>query len=1092
MVMVVGLFAAAIAQTKPISGKVIDKDGKPLEGASIRLKGHQGGTAADADGSFTISAKSGDVLIVSSIGHSPKQIKVTTQSSLSVVLESDDATMGEVVVTALGIKKEKRELGFATQTVGADQLNKSGSGNALSEMEGKVSGLTVVNSAGDPGAGTYIRLRGATSISGTNQPLIVIDGIPVDNSINNYDYTGSGFGAGGAGGNLTGGAQPTNRGLDINPDDIESVNVLKGPTAAALYGMQGANGVIVITTKKGSGKKGTSISLSSSTSIDKVSNLPSLQTQYAQGNNGVYHGPEAHGSTSWGPNLDTLYWDGATNYTWDKHGHIVGQSSPLAKNKVSPYDRYNFFQTGFTTNNSVSFSGVTDKSNYRLSLGNLYQTGIIPKSKYDKTTITLSGESKITEKLHTSATLNFINSNNNKVQQGSNVSGVMLGLLRTPVTFDNTNGLSNPVDNPLAYSFANGKQRNYRGGGGYDNPYWTVNEDPTLSQLNRVFGNIQADYQLLHWLSFTYRLGGDAYTQSDKIAYNIGSNGAAGGVVALIDYNVSQYNSDFMINLNKTIAKDLEGSLVLGDNYFTKNSNTRFALGTGLTIPGFLDMSNATSYLSSESEVGHTTSAYYAQAQLNYQKSLYLTLTGRRETSSTLPASNNSFFYPSASLSWVFTELKSLKDNRILSFGKLRASYADVAKDPTPYSLTTPYSTAAIADGWTSGVNFPINSVPGYQLSSPTTVVGSPNIKPENTYSYEGGFDLAFLKSRIVLNVTGYYTKSTDVIFPVSLPYTTGFSSADLNAATITNKGLEITLTGGIIKSKDLSWDVTLNWSKNTNKVVSLYSGVSNFFMGGFGGGEAGVYAIVGQPLGVIYGSTTAHVNLNDLKSPLLINDDKTDPGYAQPSAGGVGPNLVIGNPNPEWIGSIVNTFNYKSFSLGLQIDIRHGGNMWNGTRGALKNKGTAGITSNRGQSVTFNGLLGHLDANGNVVHYDANLNEVAGAGVPNTASSKYTQYYWQHIGNSFAAGQETDIEDGGFTRLRQVSLNYKIPKNVFGKNTFTNSSITFFANNLILITKYDGVDPETSLSGPSNVQGLDYFNNPGTKTYGVRLNVGL
>jgi len=1087
-------FAMASAQTRPITGKVVDKNGQPVAGASVVIKGSTTGTATDDAGVFKLSIKNGDVLVISAMEYGTQEIKAGTKNAFMITLNKEDAQLSEVVVTALGIKREKRELGMATQTVGGDQLNKYGSGNTLNEMGGKVAGLTVINSSGDPGAGTFFRMRGATSITaGSNQPLIVIDGIPIDNSVNNFDPTNAGFQASGANGDLTGGSTPTNRGLDINPNDIESINVLKGPAAAALYGMQGANGAVIVTTKKGNGRRGTSVTFSSTNSIDKVSNLPPLQNQYAQGSNGVYLGPSTGASTSWGPAIDTLYWDGNTNYKWDKHGNIVGKSSPSAKIPVTPYDRYSFFQTGFTSNNSIALSGNTDKSNYRLSLGNLYQTGIIPTSKYSKTTVSLSGESKITDRLHASASINYISSWNNKVQQGSNVSGIMLGLVRTPATFDNSNGYgSKAVDNPLAYSFADGTQRNYRGGGGYDNPYWVVNEDPTRSDLNRVYGSVQADYKLLDWMSLTYRLGGDVYTQSDKQAYNIGSNAAAGGAIYLIDYINSQYNSDFMVNMHKSLGKDWDGTLVLGNNFFSQTQNTRYAAGTGLGVPGFLDISNATSFLASEAEVRKSTMAFYGQAEVNYKRMLYLTLTGREEKASTLPVNANTFFYPSASLSWIFTELPGMKNNKVLSFGKLRASYANVANIPLAHSLTTPFSTGTFKDGWTTGINFPISGVPGYQISSQISTVGNPNLKPENTYSYELGTDLTFFQGKIGLNATAYYSKSKDVIFPVNIPYSTGFAGENLNAAVLTNKGLELTLTTTPVKTRDLSWDLTFNWSRNINKVVSLYPGVNQYFMGGFGGAEAGVDLIPGQPFGVIYGATTPHVDLNNLKSPLLINDDKTDPGYGQPLAGGLGPNLVIGNPNPDWIGSVINSLSYKSFTLGFQIDVKHGGQIWNGTRGALINKGTAGLTANRGSKTVFQGLLGHLDVNGNVVHYDAGGNEVAGPGSANTVSSTLSQYYYQNIANSFTAGQEVDVENAGYTRLRQVSLTYQFPHTLFGKTSFSNMSITVFANNLILWTKYDGVDPDSNLSGPSNLQGLDYFNNPGTKTYGVRLNLGL
>lgn len=1082
------------AQTRTIQGKIVDEKGGPISGATVMVKGTTTGTAADDKGNYKISAKSSDILVVNSTNFGAQEVKVGNQNSINITLHAQAGLIEEVVVTALGIKREKRQLGTATQTIESDQLNRSGTGNPLSEMNGKVSGLTVINSGGDPGAGTYIRLRGATSITGNNQPLMVVDGVPIDNSINNFDPTNAGLLASGANGNLTGGAQPTNRGIDINPDDIESVNVLKGPAATALYGIQAASGAIVITTKKGNGRRGQSVSFNSSFTADKVSKLPPLQNQFAQGLNGVYKGPATGTGTSWGPAINTLAWDGTSNNPFDKHGNVVAKSDPTAKIPMYAYNPYDFFQTGHAYNNNISLSGSNDKSTYRLSLGNLYQTGIIPLSKYVKTTLSFSGQSKVTEKLSMSAGLTYTNSSNNKVQQGSNVSGVMLGLLRTTPSFDNSNGFSDAANNPAAYSFADGSQRNYRGGGGYDNPYWTVNNAPFTSDLDRIFGFGQANYQALDWLNFTYRLGGDVYSQNDKNSYNIGTNAAPAGAVYLINYLNRQFNSDFIINMHKKFSTDWDGSLTLGQNYFTLTQNNKFIGGTSLSAPGFYDISNATSVQASESEQRKRTMAFYGQAEINYRKALYLTVTARRETSSTLPAANNTFFYPSAALSWIFTELPALKNNSVLSFGKLRASFAQVGKDAPIYGLTTPFFNANFKDGFTNGITFPMTGVPGYQISSGVTTIGNENLKPENTYSYELGADLGFLQNRISLNATAYYSKSTDVIFPVSIPYSTGFAAKLLNAATLTNKGLELTLNTTPLKlNNGLRWDLNFNWSRNISKVTALAPGFNRFTISGFGGGEAEVDAVVGQPFGVIYGSTTPHTNLNDLKSPLVIGDDKSSPDYGMPLYGGQGPNQVIGNPNPDWIGSVISTLGYKHFTFGFQIDIKHGGDMWNGTRGALANKGTAGETSNRGTPTVFNGLLGHLDANGNVVHFAADgVTEIAGPGAKNTMQSSYSQFYWQNVGNSFGGGQETDIENAGFTRLRQVSLSYELPKNVFGKGTFTNMSVTVFANNLILWTKYDGVDPETSLAGPANGQGLDYFNNPGTKSYGVRLNIGL
>lgn len=1106
LVMIMSFGTLVFAQNHEISGTVKDENGNPISGASVIIKGTKLGVAADALGKFSISAKSGQVLEVSATNFTTTDFKLGGQDNIEITLKAGTNLMETVVVTALGIKREVRSLGTATQSIGSDELNKSGTGNPLSELQGKASGLTVINSTGDPGGGTYIRLRGVTSITGNNQPLMVVDGVPIDNSINNYDATFNGFGSSGANGQLVGGAQPTNRGVDINPDDIESINVLKGPAATALYGIQAASGAIIITTKKGSGRKGTNIQFNSSVTIDKVSQLPALQDTYSQGSDGIYDPPESGSSTSWGAAIDTLFWDGANDYPFDKHGNIVGKSDGKAKIPVTPYDRYSFFQKGVTYDNSVALSGAStnNKSSYRLSLGNLAQTGIIPLSKYNKTNLSISGQDKITNKLTASSGITYVHSTNNKIQQGSQLSGAMLGLFRTPPTFDNSNGFSDAENHPSAYTLPDGTQRNYRGGGGYDNPYWTVNNNPYLSELDRVLGYGQATYQILDWLSATYRVGGDVYSQNDKQSYNIGSNASPAGAVYLIGYTNRQFNSDFTINMHKTFASDWDASLILGHNYFVLNQFNRFSQGTSLVLPGYFDISNATSFLSSESEVRKRTMAFYGEAQLNYKRELYLTLTGRRETSSTLPAANNTFFYPSASLAWVFTELPALKRSNALTFGKLRASFAQVGKDAPVYSLTTPFSSATFQDGFTNGITFPINGNAGYQISSGITTIGNPNLKPENTYSYEFGTDLEFFNNRIGLNATAYYSKSTDVIFPVSLPYSSGFAGALLNAATLENKGLEITLNTTPIKTvSGIRWDLNFNWSRNINKVVQLYPGFERIMVGGFGGGEAEIDAVVGQPFGVIYGNTFPRAVAGNLKSPLLIDDNKTalddngntipNPQYGMPFGGGVGPNEVIGNPNPNWIGSVISNLSYKGFTFSFQVDVKNGGDMWNGTRGALANKGTAAETSNRGAPALFKGLLGHLDANGDVVHYAADgVTELPGPGAANTIPTTYDQYYWQNVGNSFGGPQEIDVENAGFTRIRQVSLTYNFAKNLFGKNHFTNLSVTVFANNLKIWTKYDGVDPETSLGGPANDQGLDYFNNPGTKSYGVRLNLGL
>ena len=1090
LLMLVLLNALAFGQARSVSGQVKDNQGRPVPFVTVTVKGTSNAKSADENGNFTIQAAPNATLVFTAAGYQATEQNIGTQTSIAATINSPANTMNEVIVTALGIRREKRELSTATQTISSDQLNTTGTGNPLSEMNGKASGLTVINSAGDPGSGTYIRLRGVTSITGNNQPLMVVDGVPIDNSINNYDATSANPNVSGANSNLTGGVQPTNRGVDINPADIESVTLLKGPAATALYGIQAASGAIIITTKKGGGR-GTHISFNSSFTADQVNKLPGLQRIYSQGSGGVFSGPPRGSGrrTTWGALIDTLAWDGIPT-EWDPHGTIVGKSNPSAKFPVTPYDIYDFFQTGLTFNNNIALSGGDSKTNYRMSLGNLHQTGIIPKTKYDKTTFSINGQTAISDRLSVSAGINYIRSANDKAQQGSNTSGVMLGLVRTPPTFDNANGLSDPEDNPDSYVLkSSGEQRSYRGTAGYDNPYWTVNRVPFHEDLNRAFGFGQASFRLFDWMTLGYRLGGDIYQQTDKNAYDIGSNAFSTGAIHVANYFNEQFNSDFTVNMRHAFNKDLSGSLLLGHNYFTTNARAQYQHGTDFIVPTFFDLSNAKSFQATELNTSLRRMAFYGEAHLDYLDRLYLTLTGRRETSSTLPEKNNSFFYPSAGLSYEFTKSEFAANSKFLSYGKLRASFAQVGKDAPVQGLQTWYTKAAFNDGFTTGIQFPFNGVGAYQLSSTIATIGNPDLKAEKTNSYELGADLGFWNNKVTLNATAYYSKSTDVILIVPIAYSTGFAAELLNAATLTNKGLELTLNTTPVKTNNFRWDLNFNWARNINKVASLAQGIDRVLIAGFQNGE--VDAIAGKPFGVIYGSIYVRSDPNNFNSPLLINDDKNDPGYGMPIV--ATQNAPLGDINPQWTGSVLNTLAYKNFSLYVQLDVRHGGKLWNGTRGAMSYFGTSAETANRGKPVTFNGILGHLNANGDVVHYAADgVTEIDKPGAANTVATTYSQYYWQNIGSSFIGPAEIDVEDGSFVRIRQISLSYNFPASMLKHSGFTNLGITVFTNNPVLWTKYTGVDPETSLAGPANGQGLDYFNNPGTRNWGIRLSLGL
>ena len=1086
------------AQTRIVTGTVKDQDGKPIPFLAVAVKGTTIGTYTDTAGKFTLAVdQTAKTIVLSYPGLKTQEVAIT--DNMDVTMASDALGLSEVVVGAVGITVEKKSLGYAEQTVKSDQLNGTGTSNIMDELDAKVAGLQVINSSGDPGAGTYINLRGPTALTGNNQPLIVIDGIPVDNSINNFDPSFAGFAAGAANGQLNGGTQPTNRGLDINPSDIESVTVLKGPAATALYGIQAANGALIITTKKGhKGEEGIGVEVNSSLTFSNVNKLPAYQEQYAQGewmdpNNEVpssaqYNGPQTGERVSWGPALSTLAFDGVPT-VYDKHGSLVPSAPGLAP--AIAYDPYDFFTTGVANDNNIAFSGGNDKSGFRVSLGNLYQTGVIPTTAYNKTTLNLNGQTALGKRLKISAGVNYINSVNNKAQQGNNTSGIMF-LVRTPPSFDNSNGNGkNAANVQSTYMLPSDSERDYRGGTpGYDNPYWSVNENTFVSNLNRVYGYTQLDYDITDWMKLIYRVGGDAYIQDDKEYYNPLSNAfnASGGGVYIADYINTVLNSDLQLNINKKLSDKFDLNVTLGQNYYNTVTDTRLAQGTGLTLPNFPDLANSTSFNgTTEGEVQYRRSAWYGQAVLGYAGQVYLTLSGRDETTSTLSPSNDNFFYPSVDLGWVFTETFHMSTNKILPFGKLRVSYANVGQDAPPQALTTPYKVAGVADGFSTGVTFPYTSgttsLPGYMQSGPTTTMGNPGLLPQNTAATEVGLDLAFLQNRISLSGTWYYEKTTNEIMQVPVPLTSGFAGEELNAGIITNQGIELTLNTTPVKTKDFQWDLGINWSHNQNDVVQLAPGVNSLLLDALGT----LYDVPGHPTSEIYGTDYARTSTYDPANPNkgLVLDDQPGPNYGLPMASPNTNPVALAPTQPDWIGGVTTTLTYKGWSLGAVLSIRSGGYMWDGTLGAMQYYGTAGVTTNRGQAfqVPSGAVWGHIDANNNVV-----VDPAPAAG----ETAIYSQYYYQNLTSIYGGLTTPNIYPSGYVRISMIDLSYSLPKSVLRKMHFTKLSLTAFANNPFLWTKYPGVDPSTSFAGPANAQGEDWFNSPGTWSYGLRLNLGL
>ena len=1068
------------AQERTITGKVISsKDNLGIPGVSVVVVGTTIGTVTDIDGNYKFNVPStAKTIRLSSVGMKVKEIDLSASNNIDVTLDEDILKLDEVVVTALGIKTEKKRLGYSVQDVGGAEIQRTGETNVIQGLAGKVAGVEVVSSSGDPGASSFINIRGYHSLNQTSnsQPLMVVDGIPIDNS-----YTSSGNPADGSNNLPLGGAGASNRGIDLDPNDIASVTVLKGAAASALYGIAAANGVLIITTKRGhaSGPNNKmNVSFSSSVQFDKVSQLPKLQNKYAQGQGGVYKSPSTHNRNSWGPEISTLAYDHDIADPYNKFGKIVPNTDPGADEAAKAYDPYDFFKTGHSYTNNINFSGGSDIATFYVSASHLKQDGITPKSNFSKTNVKVAGDANLSSKWSVSGSIGYTKSGGDHVQQGSNTSGLMLGLTRTSPSFDNTNGTSDPANDSTSYQLPDGSPRSYRPGI-YDSPYWTINKNPFHDDVNRMLGVVSLTYKPYSWLDITYRLGNDFYSDRRKSAFDISSGSAPSGKIGYDNHFERDINSDLILSATKKFSDKLNGSLLVGNNVYSFYHEQQYTQGDGFSIPGYYDISNASSIINKNVTSQKRTAAFYLDAKLDYMNMLYLDVTGRNEWSTSLPDPvHNSFFFPSVSAGFVFTEALGMSDNKTLPYGKIRASYAQVGNDAPIYATTTPYQLSTYSDGWVkSGLGFPFQ---GANQTGPQTgfnvftSIGSTSLKPEITKSFEVGTELRFFQNRLSVDFTYYDTKIQDEILTIPIAATSGFQQLTLNAGKMSNKGIELQLGGTPYQTKDFSWDIVINFSKNKSEVLALAPGIDNVFLGGFESPQS--RAVVGEPFGALYGGRW----LRDGNGNIVIQDQGAKKGFpiADTKEG------IIGDPNPKWISGIRNTFTYKGFSLTGLIDIRHGGDMWNGTEGALRSIGTSAATANRGESHVFDGVAGHVAADGSIVTSGTNTQSVI------------LDEKWYRLGNGsgFAAVNEQFIQNAGWVRLREISLSYSLKAEWLKKTFFRSVDFSISGRNLWLKTDYTGVDPETNLTGTGafRANGFEYFNNPGTKSYGFSVRVTL
>lgn len=1067
MGLVLFVFGTMLAQ-RQITGTVSDQQtGEPLIGASILVEGTSTGTVTDIDGSFTIDLPEGsNQLVISYTGYESQTVTVGASNTIDISL-AQGVVLEDIVVTAVGLEANRRSLGYSVENVEADEVIGSREVNLVSALNAKVAGVNVTSAAGSPGASARITIRGATSIGRTNSPLFVVDGVPISN-----DNPGNGVG----------GVDRSNRAIDINPNDIASISVLKGASATALYGVRAANGAIIITTKKGETGKPT-VTFNASYGLDEINKFPELQTEYAQGqpSNGVliWRGPHTGEGFSWGPRIADLEFsndpnhpnappantfDAQGNYLFDRNGFLVprGTGSGLP---AQAYSRENYFKTGSTYDINFSISGGTERTRYFFSAGRLDQEGTAPNSTFARNSLKLTTDFQITDKLSAAVSGNYVNSGGNRLQRGSNVQGIMLGLLRTTPTFDNGNGKSGQeaADDPSSYVLPNGAQRSYRAGV-YDSPYWVSNRNPFNDVVNRLIGYTSFKLEALPWLAFQYKLGIDTYSEeylsADDVNFRFDGATIRPGGVTNFNRTRRDVNSDFLVLITKQLNEDIGINATVGHNYYDTRNVTRSTVGNTLGAPTFFHISNVSTVNGSEGIGEKKLIGAFGTVDLNYRDYLFLNLTGRNDWSSALPEDDNTFQSYSASLGFAFTELLQMQTNPIFSYGKLRFSYGIVGNDAPIYATLNYFGqSTAGGDGFITGVEFPGFGTNAFERNA---VLGNNLLVPEETSTLEIGAEFKFLRGRLGFDFTYFDQESRDQIIAVDVSAATGFTSVVQNAGTITSEGVEILFTATPVQGPNFSWEIDANFTAIENEVKELAEGIENITLAGFTSTSSRV--VVGEPYGAIFGNA-----FQRNEDGLLVIGANGFPLQA-PS------DQVVGDPNPDFTMGIRNTFTVlKNIRLSALLDIREGGDMWCGTCGIIDYFGTSQLSGDtRDQTITFEGVS-------------------AADGTPITSTVPYFDpaaglgaAYFVRYG--FGGLSEPNIFDTSWFRLREVSASYTFPQSITQKLPFKNLVLTFTGRNLWLDTDFPGIDPETNLTGASNGFGLEYFNNPNTKSYNFSL----
>ncbi|WP_201983127.1 SusC/RagA family TonB-linked outer membrane protein [Hymenobacter rubidus] len=1074
LLLLLTLVGRSWAQSRPVSGRVIDKStNEGLPGVSVIVKGTTTGTATDADGRFALNVNNGAVLQFKYLGYLTSEQPVGASGVVDISLAVDNKQLDEVTVTALGISREKRALGYAVSEIKSEQVVQKSEPDLLRTISGKVPGVNILSSSGVPGASSRITIRGNTSFFGENQPLFIVDGVPYDNSQTESDNP------------IANGASYSSRTADVDPNNIASINVLKGAAAAALYGSRAAGGVIVITTKTGGGgargAKGIQVGYTTGYSIEKIAALPNYQNRYGAGANFV----NSSANGSWGPEFGNTAQGAPDSIAHPQAGNPDFPNIP-AKAKI-PYKAYpnnvkDFFNTGHLFENSLSLSSNNENSSFTTIISRADQQGIIPNSSFVRNNISAGGSGRF-NKLTVSGNVAYTNTNQQGPLQGANnlLAGSASAFARTMFLTRSLDLQGLPYQDPVTkgpvFAWLTSQA---------DNPLWSVENAIYKSRVDRIVGSVGLSYAIKDWLSVSYSGGINTYTDLRTSVIRPGSL-ANFGVSQVIEDALqnTEFEQTLLLNFNKNLTEDLTLTASMGQNINSRKFDGKSYIGTNIITFGIDNIENT----AQKTTYGYAYSNRHlmgllANAQLGYKNFAFVTLTARNDFSSTLNKdgvlgaighgnTGRSFLYSSAAVALVLNEALKL-DYRWLDLAKVRVAYGRVGKDAPAYRSGAP-GYVPNAQNLTNA--FPFNGVSAISLN---TTVNNPGLTPEFSTELELGTELTMFRNRISFNGTYYNKSSTNQIAYRYLPTATGFNTRWTNFGEISNKGFEVALTLVPVEAAGFRWSSTFNFTRNRNIVVSTTSRGDTLILGGVFNMQA--LLIPGQPYGVIQGSAP----LRDPNGELYVN----------PITGRLIPNptpQIIANPNPDFLMSFINQFTYKGLTLNMLVDYRKGGQLYSSTLQEELGRGVTKDTEDRTRLVIIDGVSWNPATQSAVL-------DASGKAVRNTTAISLNDYYFSSAGAGGGAATNgynaQSIYDATTVRLREVTLGYDLPKKLLGKTPFGLVNLSVSARNLYWyspnLPKNSNFDPETSTFGASNLQGFELTNAPNTKRYGVNLRVNF